>query len=433
MRVMFVLLVIVGWPLRWIYRSTRRTSSQEETTEVIGPRKRDASTFNAACRPRSMRIFDGVDLVVVAPDGDVAHDAEVFDLLQAGRRSKMLDLRPARELSVDWFKRLSSSWRTTSDADLRQLAVVLDYERWALWAPTIAHALRPLDERGVQVEVFYTQQSHRLGDWFSTGKIHHNHHAVLVWLREDWPKARARGERAASPPTGDDQEGVAERDLESWAIVLRRTAALVERLGTVEEARDLRLELAGIAQTFGGPAGEREALHHLLVALNELSNPPSRATCQVLRWMAALHLSRKEPAEAFRHLDRAVEIATTLNENGEAVLALFGYAHAAMEWRLHARAAKRLRLAIAVGPEHVDKELRANMHYLLARAMLEQGQAGPEALRLAQEALFARSDMNGESADQDRALLMKISARMAGSPVPTTSPLVPRSEVQRDE
>lgn len=422
------LLVILAWPFRGLFRPRGQSATLgerlhilvsdtepcDEATEVIVANKRERGlrSSRSAGEPSAILIFPDVDLVAVAPRGDAEHDARVFELLHGGRRSKLLDLRPALELALPWFEQLASAWRASRRGTPRRLAIVLDYERWALWDAAILRALAPLSARGVEVGVFYAQQAHQLRRWFEHGEVSHNVNAVRAWLRYDWPSSLGRGERpAALPPASRDWSPQVE---EGWAEVLRRTDALLVVCAPIAELPVLRLELAQIAAGFGEPAGSREALYHLSRAMDALGDAPSQVKYNVLCAMARAHLERDEPADALAQFARAVEVAIALHHVSDAVLALLDSARIAVRWRQHREAESKLRRALSLG--HIPQDLRATLLHLLARAMLDQGKVGAETLQVAEEALRSRSSAMSEAANQDRMLMVSISARMHDAP-----------------
>jgi hypothetical protein len=373
---------------------------------------------------RALALWREVDQVVVSPTLDEASNVRVLQLLQGRGRSKLLDLRPATVLTVEWFERLAAEWRVPAAA-VPRLALVLDFERWALWESTIVRALRRVADHGVQVRVFYAEQVHQLDTWFVDGKAEPNLSGVLGWVRYEWPTLRADGRSpAVAPPRLERPWLVSDSCEESWAIVLRRTAMLVEDHATVDQVPWLRLEFSDIARTFGGPSSSTEALHHLSAALYWLGDAPSQLKCRVLRAQAAVKadregatgVPREDVADALRRLDEAALIALNIHDPLEAVHALIDGGRYALRWGLYARAERRIRRALELATDEHPAELRADVRHLLARVLLEHGKVDEAAMNYAKAALWLRADLNGRAADDDRDLLAAISARLASPP-----------------
>jgi tetratricopeptide (TPR) repeat protein len=323
----------------------------------------------------------------------------------------MLDFRSVDVLDLTLFDRLVDGWPAPSGS-IRRLAIVLDYERWAIWSIVIQRKLLPLTERGVEADVFYAQQAHRLRRWFIHGEVVHNLPAVLGWLRHDWQR----------PSQMTAVTGVAERtalgrgtDLgadESWTIVLRRTAAIIDAHADVGHIPGLRMELATIARAFGSLAGNTEALSHLSVALYWLGDTPSHLKARVLRSLAMIKLDQGEMAEAITRLDAAVTVAMKAQDPTEAVHALLEIGRQAIRSGQHEGAEIRLRKALALMTNEQTSELRATVHHLLAKALLGQGKNREETVRHARAALALRGAMSNATNEGDQALLDDIEARV---------------------
>jgi tetratricopeptide (TPR) repeat protein len=352
-------------------------------------------------------LWPEVDLIVVPTKREAHGDDRVLQLLAETPRSKMLDFQSVDVLDLVWFDRLVRDWPAPSGWVCR-LAIVLDYERWAIWSIAIQRKLLRLTNRGVEVDIFYAQQAHRLHRWFTHGEVIHHLPAVLGWLRHDWQRP-SHSTAVAGRPARPALDGLGTD--ESWAIVLRRTAALIDTHADIGDVPGLRIELATMARAFGSLAGNTEALSHLSSALYWLGDIPSRTKARVLRSIAMIKLDQGETAEAIARLDTAVIVAMKVQDPTEAVLALSEIGRQAIRSGHYEGAELRLRKALTLMTNDQTAELRATVHHLLAKALLGQGKNRGETVQHATAALVLRGTERSSTSDDDRALLADIEGR----------------------
>ncbi len=167
-----------------------------------------------------------VEVIEVEPEFSEARYTAVFDQLQRGAGSKLLDLRAARAIKVGLFERLASDWKAPRGT-VPCLGIVLGFEEWTVLRHVAARRLRPLADRGVRVETFYSHQADSLPGWFAGGDVRHDRlRDVIAWLRTEWRPG----------PIGP--------------TVLGRTASLIQASAEVDAVPELLLELAAIARSF---------------------------------------------------------------------------------------------------------------------------------------------------------------------------------------
>jgi len=360
----------------------------------------------------SARLPPEVECIEVPRDfGDPLY-AAVFQRLQLGPRSKVLDLRAAHKLKLDLFGRLASAWRAPPGT-VPKLAVVLGYESWAVLHPVAARWLRPLVDQGVRVELFYPQQVDRLAIWFACERVYHNVPAIVAWLRTEW-----RGAATVPLLATASAKAPADKAIAVWPAVLRATAKLVETHAAVEQVPELLLELSALARSFGAAESSDEAIRHVHAALHWIGDAPSAAKCRALRALALLRAARGEADDALQSLDTAVTIATVIGDRVEGASALGEIGLHAMRARQVARAERRFRRAVALLTDEDPPYLRAMLHHQLARALHEQGKDGDEAAQHASAALALRWDPGSRLASDDRALLAAIEAGRPASDPP---------------
>src|SRR5262249_45936837 len=154
-----------------------------------------------------------------------------------------------------------------------------------------ARRLRPLAERGVAVEFFYSQQIDSLPEWFADGCVcHHRLPDVVAWLRTEW------------------------RPGPIWPTVLRATASLVQTSAEIATVPDMLLELAAIARSFPGPEGGEQAALHARAALSWIGDEPSATRCRALRAVAAAIMSLGQTAAGLALLQTAITTAAVLRD-----------------------------------------------------------------------------------------------------------------------
>jgi tetratricopeptide (TPR) repeat protein len=335
------------------------------------------------------RALADVEVIEVAAEFSEPLYAPVLDQLQLGRGSKLLDLRAARALKIGLFDRLASDWRAPRGT-VPRLGIVLGFEQWTVLRHVAARRLRPLADRGVQVEMFYPQQSDSLPGWFAGGDIRHDRlRDVIAWLRTDW------------------------RPGAIWPTVLSRTESLVQAHAEIDAVPEMLLELAAIARSFSGAEGAEQAAQHARAALSWVGDQPSRARCRALRAVAASILPLGQTEAGLALLETAITTAAVLRDPIEEASALAEIGFHALRRGHVARAEARFRTALELLPPEGPSYLRATLHHDLALALHTQRKDAEEAERHATAALGLRWDRGSQLASQDLALIALISARRA--------------------
>jgi tetratricopeptide (TPR) repeat protein len=264
--------------------------------------------------------------------------------------SKLLDLR-ARAVTLELFAYLTATWQATSD-DVPRLAVLLDYEPWALLRIDVERLLRPLADRGMRVHVFYAQQEQDAARWFADGVVRHsNLRGLIAWLRLEWRR---------HPPS-------------SWSKILDATSLLMQACAEYEDVSDLIIELVDIAFSFEGAAAADHANRHARAAVRWAGTTPSAARCRALRSLALTQLRLADPRAALLYLDTAVRDAIVIGDRVEEVRALVELAGHSLRSNNLPRAENQLRRAHDLLPPDAPDALRATVHRRLADVRNQQG------------------------------------------------------------
>lgn len=333
-----------------------------------------------------------VEVVEVEPEFGEPLYATVFERLQRGPGSKLLDLRSMRVVKVTLFERMASAWQAARGT-VPRLGILLDYERWIVLRNVAARRLRPIHDRGVQVEIFYAQQVDSLPGWFARGEVPHDRlREVIDWLRTQW------------------------RPGAIWPMVLIRTASMVKGSADAEAVPEMLLELAAIARSFPGTEGAEQAVHHGRAALAWVGDQPSRVRCRALRTVAAASLAAGKTAAGLVLLESAITTAAVLRDPIEEASALAAIGLHALQCGHHARAEARFRAALALLTDDDPAYLRATLHHDLALTLLEQRKDAEQAEQHATTALGLRRDRRSHLASKDIALITRIRAQRASSP-----------------
>lgn len=343
---------------------------------------------------------EDVEVVEVDPEFSEQLYATVFERLQLGPRSKLLDLRAARVIPPALFECLASAWQAPRGT-VPRLGVLLDYERWIVLRNVAARRLQPLIDHGVAVEMFYAQQVDTLPGWFAGGDVRHDHLGdVIDWLRTQW------------------------RPGPIWSIVLSRTASLVQTFASVDVVPDMFLDLAAIACSFGSTEGAELAAKHAQMALLWVGAQPSRTRCRALRTLASAMLTRGQTEAALALLNTATQTATALQDPIEEASALAEIGFHAIRCGQHARAEARFRAALALLGKDGPAYLRATLHHALAVALVEQCKDAEQAEHHATAALGLRWDRQSQLATEDIALIARIGVQRtaASSEHPSSDP-----------
>ena len=323
------------------------------------------------------------DCIVADRTFDAGQYLTVFGELQRGAASKLWDLRSVETLDIDVFERLAESWTAGADR-VRQLAVLLDYERWVVFHTFAARRLQQLAGRGVLVEIFYDQQFvDVVPSWFAGGPIEHPVPALLEWLRTDWkPKP-------------------------NWRRVLDTTAMLVCGFSPRHLVPDQLVHLAAVAVSSLGSDGARVANAHLETALSWVGEQPSSVRCRVLRMRASTLRRVGKTHEAMLTLDASIRTAMLVGDRREEASALFDLGLYMQQGGHLERAERLFRKAVSL-PLDDAPFILATLHHQLALVLCEQGKQLDEAQEHAEAALSLRWDRNARLASEDRALLERI-------------------------
>jgi tetratricopeptide (TPR) repeat protein len=327
-----------------------------------------------------------VECVEVGAKFSEPHYAQLFALLQLGPLAKLLDLRAATVIQLDLFERLAAAW-TARPGTVGRLGILLGYESWVVFRNVAARRLRPIVDRGVELEIFYEQQADSLPAWFADGRVHHDQLVeVIEWLRTQW------------------------RPTAIWPTVLSATAMLVQASAAVDQGAELLLELAAIALSFEGADGAEQAAKHASAAVLWVGDRPSRARCRALRALATATFRAGESEAGLAHMEAALTAAMVIQDPIEEASALADLGFHALRRGHAARAEVRFRSAIALLSADGSAYLLAALHHSLADALYQQDkQDGAE--HHAQAALSLRWDPESSLAARDRVLLARIRAR----------------------
>lgn len=374
---------LIRLPLRPRRPRPGTAAPQDITAPSSGPRASRTSRSSDRLAPA------GVEVIEVDPEFSEQLCAMVFERLQLGPRSKLLDLRAARVIPPVLFERLASAWQAPRGT-VSRLGVLLDYERWIVLRNVAARRLRPLADRGVAVEFFYPQQIDSLPEWFADGCVcHHRLADVIAWLRTEW------------------------RSGPIWPTVLRVTANLIQTSAEIAAVPDMLLELAAVARSFPSPEGAEHAALHARAALSWIGDEPSAILCRALRAVAAAIMPLGQTAAALALLQTAITTAAVLRDPIEEASALADTGFHALRRGHAARAEAQFRAALALLSSADPAYLRATLHHDLALALHLQRKDTDEAEHQATTALGLRWDQGSQRACEDRALLTLICARRA--------------------
>jgi hypothetical protein len=335
----------------------------------------------------SPRALADVEVIEVPAEFNEPLYASVLAQLQLNRGSKLLDLRAARVIPIGLFDRMARDWQAPRGA-VPRLGIMLGFEQWTVLHNVAARRLRPLDERGVAIEIFYPQQSESLPGWFAGGVVRHDRfREVIAWLRTEW------------------------RPGPIWPTVLGRTASLIQSHAEIEAVPEMLLELAAIARSFAGAEGAEQGAQHARAALSWAGDQPSRARCRALRAVAAAVLSLGQTEAGLALLETAITTAAVLRDPIEEASALAEIGFHALRRGHVARAEARFRTALALLSPDGPAYLRAKLHHDLALALHTQRKDSEEAERHATTALGLRWDGASQLAREDRALIDLICAQ----------------------
>jgi tetratricopeptide (TPR) repeat protein len=333
---------------------------------------------------RSLRREPSFSTVRVAPAFSSGDYAPTFAALQMPPSDKLLDLTAARMLSADVFEQLARAWTAPADA-VPRLAILVTFERWVMLRTAAVAALQPVARRGIQVEVFYTEQawSGQLPVWFVHGQVVHNVRAAIMTLVARWhPSA-------------------------TWPAVIDTLAQMVRDHVYADERPALLTEVAALALSAGG-AEQAAALAR--EALAYLRPVPSATRSQALRELGAALLSQGQTAAGLTFLDQAIEIASAARASTIGASALCQRGQYALNRGHYPDAERRFRGAIdLLSPATGWRHLLALAHHSLAIALMHQDRADA-AEEHARVALALRADPDSHFAEQDRLLLAQLRA-----------------------
>ena len=328
-----------------------------------------------------------VECVEVEPAFNERLYATVFALVQLGPRSKLLDLRPATTIKLNLFEGLAAAWKAPPGT-VPRLGILLDYEAWAVLRHAAARSLKPIIDRGVEVELFYAQQIDSVPLWFAQGHAYYEQiPAVLEWLRTQW------------------------RATAVWPAVLSTTSMLVHACAPTEDVPDLLIELAAIALSLGSMEAAEHAVGHARAALSWIGDKPCAARCRALRSLATATLAKGETEAGLALLESAITTAALIRDPIEEASALQQIGCHAVSGQHFARAEDRFRQAMDVLSNAGSPHLRATLHHDLAAVLHAQGKNDEEAEDHAIAALDLQGDRDSPVAQADRALLSRIHAR----------------------
>ena len=328
-----------------------------------------------------------VECVEVEPAFSERLYGTVCALLQLGPRSKLLDLRAATTIKPDLFDALAAAWEAPPGT-VPRLGILLDYEGWAVFRHVAARSLKPITDRGVEVELFYAQQIDSLDLWFADGQMHDEPiHAVLEWLRTQW------------------------RATAVWPTVIGTTSLLVHACAPTEDVPDLLIELADITLTLGSMEAMEHAAGHARAALAWVGPHPSAARCRALRSLAITSILKGETEAGLALLESAVTTAELIGDPIEEASALRQIGCHAVRGQHFVRAEASFRRAMDVLSDAGSPDLRATLHCDLAVVLHAQFKNDEEAETHAIAALDLRADKDSPVAQDDRELIALIRAR----------------------
>jgi hypothetical protein len=328
-----------------------------------------------------------VECVEVEPAFHERLYATVFALLQIGPRSKLLDLRAAQTIKPDLFDGLAAAWKARPGT-VPRLGILLDYERWAVFRHAAARSLKPIVDRGVEVELFYAQQIDSVPLWFAHGHAYHDQiPAVLEWLRTQWHATAV------------------------WPAVLSTTSMLVHACAPTEDVPDLLIGLAAIALSLGSMEAAEHAVGHARAALSWIGDKPNAARCRALRALATATMAKGETETGFALLESAITTAALIRDPIEEASALQLIGRQAVRCQHFVRAEDRFRKAIDLLSNTGPSNLQATLHHELAAVLHVQRKNDEEAAAHAIAAFDLREDKDSRLAQDDRALLAGIHAR----------------------
>ncbi len=308
--------------------------------------------------------------------------AATFATLQRTPGCKLLDLTPARMLSVEVFERLSASW-TAPPGTVPRLGILLSFERWVMLRDDARAALAPLAGAGVAVEVLYEEQAWGVcaAIWFALGNVIHNVPAVLGSL------AKRRLPSSAI-----------------WPMVIDTLRDLVRTHYVGSEVPDLLTQIAGLALSCGGADQAavlaREALYHLPETANA-------ARSRALRELGAALVGQGQTEAGMAHFDQAITVAERARDPVGSARALCQSGLCALNHGDYANAERRLRRAIELlAPPVRRPHLLASAHHSLAIALMYQG--CDEAEHHVRTAMELCPDPHSHLAEEDRILLDRL-------------------------
>jgi tetratricopeptide (TPR) repeat protein len=308
--------------------------------------------------------------------------AATFATLQHAPGCKLLDLTPARMLSVEVFEHLAASW-TAPPGTVPRLGILLSFERWVMLRDEARAALAPLAGAGVAAEVLYEEQAWGMcaAVWFALGNVIHNVPAVLGSL--------ARRRRPSSA---------------IWPMVIDTLRDLVRTHYVGGEVPDLLTQIAALSLSCGGAdqaaALAREALYHLL-------ETPNAIRSRALRELGAALVEQGQTEAGMLHFDQAITVAESARDPVGGASALCQSGLCALNHGDYANAERRFRRAIELLAPSVGRpHLLASAHHSLAIALMYQGCGEAEYhLRTAME---LRPDPHSNLAEEDRILLDRL-------------------------
>jgi tetratricopeptide (TPR) repeat protein len=308
--------------------------------------------------------------------------AATFATLQRTPGCKLLDLTPARMLSIEVFERLATSW-TAPPGTVPRLGILLSFERWVMLRDDARAALAPLAGAGVVVEVLYEEQAWGMcaAVWFALGNIIHNVPAVLSSLAKRWQPSSA-----------------------IWPTVIDTLRDLVRTHYVGGEVPDLLTRVAGLALSCGG-ADQAAALAR--EALDHLPETPNAVRSRALRELGAALVERGQTEAGMAHFDQAITVAERARDPVGGASALCQSGLCALNHGDYANAERRFRRAIELLPAPVRRpHLLASAHDSLAIALMYQG--CDEAEHHVRTAMELRADPHSYLADDDRILLDRL-------------------------
>lgn len=303
---------------------------------------------------------------------------EVLSQLQTPSMAKLLDLTDAQKVDAETFASLAAAWTAPATATPR-LGILVSFERWATLRDAALVALRPLAERGIQLQVFYEEQAWggQLDAWFRHGRIVHNLPAAIARLGRRWEPSA------------------------SWPTVIDTLARLVRAFTSTAEMPALLTEIAELALSCGGDDRAAMLAHEALFYLGEA---PGVTTSKALRVLGATHMAQGRTETAMKLLDWATAMAAEAKAPAVEASALCQNGLIALNHGDYMNAERRFRRAIELLAP--CPQLLAVAHHHLALALMLQGSR--EAEHHAQTALALRGDPDSHLAEADRILLARL-------------------------